>query len=127
MPADAVTYALVAHAWLAWFSAQQRKLIMLGGTYTAENAAQAVANGGQWEQGGLIVLQWGAAHNVRVERQLRGRAGRQGDPGESHVIISLEDPTMYPLQESFKAQESFLSQTPWYFSTCWLAWLNLSP
>jgi hypothetical protein len=28
----------------------------------------------------------------RIELQLRGRAGRQGDPGETLVLVSLEDP-----------------------------------
>lgn len=108
MPADAVTYALVMYAWLTWFAAQQRKLIRLGGPITADRAAAVVAQGRPWEEGGLVVLQWGAAHNGRVERQLRGRAGRQGDPGESHVIISLEDPTMYALNESVVIQERMI-------------------
>jgi hypothetical protein len=95
MPSDAVTYALVVYSWLTWFTAQQRKLIQLGGPLTASAAAQVVANAGLWQDGGLVVMQWGAAHNGRVERQLRGRAGRQGDPGESHVIISLQDPTVF--------------------------------
>src|SRR5690606_3299415 len=30
----------------------------------------------------------------RVDRQLRGRAGRQGDPGSSQFFVSLEDPLM---------------------------------
>lgn len=95
MPSDAVTYALAVHSWLTWFTAQQRKLIQLGGPLTATSAAQVVADGGEWQEGGLVVMQWGAAHNGRIERQLRGRAGRQGDPGESHVIISLQDPTVF--------------------------------
>lgn len=109
MPDDAVTYALVAHAWLTWFAAQQRKLIRLGGLYSAEAAASTVAYGGVWELGGLMVLQWGAAHNSRIERQLRGRAGRQGDPGETHVIISFKDPTMYSMVDK---AESYLKCVP---------------
>lgn len=110
MPTDVITYALVAHAWLTWFAAQQRKLIRLGGPYEAENAARILTAGGKWNHGGLVVLQWGAAHNGRIERQLRGRAGRQGDPGESHVIISLEDPTMYPMREDVANQEQILQR-----------------
>ena len=30
----------------------------------------------------------------RIDNQLRGRAGRQGDPGESRFYISLEDDLM---------------------------------
>ena len=29
--------------------------------------------------------------NSRVDRQLRGRAGRQGDPGQSQIYVSLDD------------------------------------
>ena len=29
--------------------------------------------------------------NSRVDRQLRGRSGRQGDPGYSQIFVSLDD------------------------------------
>lgn len=41
--------------------------------------------------GGLLVLGSSKHDSRRVDNQLRGRAGRQGDPGESQFIISLED------------------------------------
>lgn len=41
--------------------------------------------------GGLAVIGIGRMANVRLERQARGRAGRQGDPGTSCFFISLED------------------------------------
>jgi preprotein translocase subunit SecA len=41
--------------------------------------------------GGLLVLGCARNDSRRVDNQLRGRAGRQGDPGESKFIISLED------------------------------------
>jgi len=43
------------------------------------------------QAGGLHVI--GTAHHdsVRIDNQLRGRAGRQGDPGSSQFFISLED------------------------------------
>lgn len=41
--------------------------------------------------GGLLVLGSSRHDSRRVDNQLRGRAGRQGDPGESQFIISLED------------------------------------
>ena len=41
--------------------------------------------------GGLYVIGTTRHESVRVDRQLRGRAGRQGDPGESRFFISLED------------------------------------
>ncbi|MCR2048545.1 accessory Sec system translocase SecA2 [Acetatifactor muris] len=41
--------------------------------------------------GGLAVIGIGRMDNVRMERQARGRAGRQGDVGSSHFFVSLED------------------------------------
>ena len=40
---------------------------------------------------GLMILGTNRHRSVRIDRQLRGRAGRQGDPGESRFFISLED------------------------------------
>jgi preprotein translocase subunit SecA len=41
--------------------------------------------------GGLYVIGTNRHESRRVDLQLRGRAGRQGDPGESRVFVSLED------------------------------------
>ncbi|MDR1629321.1 MAG: accessory Sec system translocase SecA2 [Oscillospiraceae bacterium] len=41
--------------------------------------------------GGLYVLGTGINPCVRIDNQLRGRSGRQGDPGESRFFISMED------------------------------------
>jgi preprotein translocase subunit SecA len=43
------------------------------------------------EAGGLIILGTERHESRRVDNQLRGRAGRQGDPGESRFYLSLED------------------------------------
>ena len=43
------------------------------------------------ELGGLAVIGIGRMANTRQERQARGRAGRQGDPGTSRFFVSLED------------------------------------
>ncbi len=43
------------------------------------------------ELGGLAVIGIGRMENTRLERQARGRAGRQGDPGSSQFFVSLED------------------------------------
>ena len=41
--------------------------------------------------GGLYVIGTNRNESRRIDEQLKGRAGRQGDPGESRFIISLED------------------------------------
>ncbi len=41
--------------------------------------------------GGLLVLGTNRHESRRIDHQLRGRAGRQGDPGESEFHVSLED------------------------------------
>jgi len=46
------------------------------------------------EQGGLFVLGTERHEARRIDNQLRGRAGRQGDPGESRFFLSLEDDLM---------------------------------
>ena len=44
--------------------------------------------------GGLAVIGVGRMSSIRQERQTRGRAGRQGDPGFSKFFVSLEDEVM---------------------------------
>jgi preprotein translocase subunit SecA len=44
--------------------------------------------------GGLYVIGTNRHESRRIDNQLRGRAGRQGDPGSSRFYISLEDPLM---------------------------------
>ncbi len=46
------------------------------------------------EAGGLAILGTERHESRRVDRQLRGRAGRQGDPGSSTFYVSLEDDLM---------------------------------
>jgi len=46
------------------------------------------------EAGGLIILGTERHESRRVDNQLRGRAGRQGDPGASRFFLSLEDDLM---------------------------------
>ena len=46
------------------------------------------------ELGGLAVIGIGRMENVRMERQARGRSGRQGDAGPSQFFVSLEDDLM---------------------------------
>ncbi len=44
--------------------------------------------------GGLFILGTERHESRRIDNQLRGRAGRQGDPGQSHFYLSLEDDLM---------------------------------
>lgn len=46
---------------------------------------------GVYELGGLAVIINEHMENSRVDRQLRGRSGRQGDPGVSQIYVSLDD------------------------------------
>ena len=46
------------------------------------------------EAGGLYIIGTERHESRRIDNQLRGRAGRQGDPGESRFFLSLEDDLM---------------------------------
>ena len=58
--------------------------IKLGGAQEKDRAAVV-------EAGGLAVIGTGRHRTARLDNQLRGRAGRQGDPGLSLFFVSLED------------------------------------
>ncbi|GBR49302.1 preprotein translocase subunit SecA [Neokomagataea thailandica] len=59
----------------------------------AERIQQEVAKGHEavMSSGGLYVIGTERHESRRVDNQLRGRAGRQGDPGNSRFFLSLED------------------------------------
>ncbi len=60
-----------------------------------EHAASAAADHEQVIQaGGLFILGTERHESRRIDNQLRGRAGRQGDPGASRFYLSLEDDLM---------------------------------
>ncbi|MCF8604151.1 accessory Sec system translocase SecA2 [Gordonia sp. HY442] len=61
--------------------------IRLGGSKGDDDERDAVV-----ELGGLCVVGTGRYDTERLDNQLRGRAGRQGDPGRSVFFSSLEDP-----------------------------------
>jgi preprotein translocase subunit SecA len=63
--------------------------IILGGNPPDENNAKKVK-----ELGGLFVLGTERHEARRIDNQLRGRAGRQGDSGMSQFFVSLEDELM---------------------------------
>lgn len=60
--------------------------IILGGNPPTPEERERVI-----KAGGLFVLGTERHEARRIDNQLRGRAGRQGDPGESQFIVSLED------------------------------------
>jgi preprotein translocase subunit SecA len=62
---------------------------------TAKHEAEMRADGDKVrELGGLYVLGTERHDSRRIDNQLRGRSGRQGDPGESRFYLSLEDELM---------------------------------
>jgi preprotein translocase subunit SecA len=81
--------------------------IVLGGSLDAAIAeaneeADVAAIEGQWQQRHKGVLTAGGLHIIgterhesrRIDNQLRGRSGRQGDPGSSRFYLSMEDTLM---------------------------------
>ncbi|MFL0804426.1 MAG: preprotein translocase subunit SecA [Agarilytica sp.] len=83
--------------------------IVLGGNWEAEVAAlstpteeQIEAIKADWQKRHALVIEAGGLHIIgterhesrRIDNQLRGRAGRQGDPGLSRFYLSLEDNLM---------------------------------
>lgn len=63
------------------------------------------------ELGGLAVIGIGRMPNIRLERQARGRAGRQGDPGSSQFFVCLEDDTISSVGE--KVLEKYVDKDRW--------------
>ncbi|MDH4358762.1 MAG: preprotein translocase subunit SecA [Candidatus Berkelbacteria bacterium] len=63
--------------------------IILGGNPPVSGEAQKVI-----DAGGLFVLGTERHESRRIDNQLRGRSGRQGDPGDSQFYISMEDDLM---------------------------------
>lgn len=60
-------------------------------TNMAGRGTDIVLGDGVANVGGLLVLGTEKHESRRIDNQLRGRSGRQGDPGESQFFISLED------------------------------------
>jgi preprotein translocase subunit SecA len=61
--------------------------------------------------GGLFVLGTERNENRRIDNQLRGRSGRQGDPGASKFFISLQDDLMRIFGPNLKMLDYSLSKT----------------
>ncbi len=63
--------------------------IKLGGNPASANEARFIR-----EVGGLFILGTERHDARRIDNQLRGRSGRQGDPGETQFFVSMEDSLM---------------------------------
>jgi preprotein translocase subunit SecA len=63
--------------------------IVLGGNPSTEQEQEEVK-----KIGGLVVIGTERHESRRIDNQLRGRAGRQGDPGSSQFFVSMEDDLM---------------------------------
>ena len=86
----------------AKYHAQEAEIIALAGQKGAVTIATNMAGRGTDiklgegvpELGGLKIIGTERHESRRIDNQLRGRSGRQGDPGESRFYISLEDDLM---------------------------------
>jgi preprotein translocase subunit SecA len=73
------------------------------------------------DSGGLHIIGTERHESRRVDNQLRGRAGRQGDPGSSRFYLSLQDPLMRifasdrvaAIMNKFKLPEGEAIEHPW--------------
>ena len=86
----------------ATFHEQEAEIVAQAGQHGAVTIATNMAGRGTdlkldedaREAGGLKIIGTERHESRRIDNQLRGRAGRQGDPGESQFFISLEDDLM---------------------------------
>lgn len=74
-------------------AAGQRGAIMIA-TNMAGRGTDIKLGEGIAESGGLFVMGTSRHQSRRIDRQLRGRCARQGDPGSSLFYVSFEDPLM---------------------------------
>ncbi len=117
----------------AKFHELEAEIVAEAGTFGAVTIATNMAGRGtdiklddkSREAGGLKIIGTERHESRRIDNQLRGRSGRQGDPGQSQFFISLEDDLMRlfgseKLMSTFKAlgiqedepiQHSMLSNT----------------
>lgn len=78
-----------------------QKNVVTVATSMAGRGTDICLGSGVKELGGLCVLGIGRMNNTRDERQARGRAGRQGEPGVSIFYTSLEDDVCEILGDDF--------------------------
>ncbi|MGM1050585.1 MAG: accessory Sec system translocase SecA2 [Bacillota bacterium] len=124
---DLVRKGIPCHVLNAQHDQQEAEIIsragVLGAVTVSTNMAgrgvDIILGGGDPEEykkvvalGGLYVIGTNLHESSRVDKQLRGRAGRQGDPGSSRFIISLEDDILlkFGLKEALPKEYCSLRQ-----------------
>ena len=109
--------------------ARESEIVALAGQRSAVTVATNMAGRGTdiklgegvAELGGLYVIGSSRHDSRRIDRQLRGRSARQGDPGASRFYVSLEDNLMrlfgsdriVKIMERFGMEEGEDLQHPW--------------
>ena len=88
---DAHEAAIIASAGDASAPSRSRRTWPGAAPTSCSAAATPCEHGGVAALGGLYVIGTNRHESRRIDDQLRGRAGRQGDPGSSRFFISLED------------------------------------
>src|SRR5258706_11244149 len=116
----------------AKYHQQEAEIVSQAGQRAAVTIATNMAGRGTDIKLGLGVADLGGLHILgterhesrRIDRQLRGRAGRQGDPGSSRFYLSLEDDLMRlfgserisGLMQRMGVQEGEVIEHPWVTS-----------
>jgi preprotein translocase subunit SecA len=108
---------------IAWVKGRGIDLQAVGKVPDPEAAVDLSAQADDYvvEPGGLHIIGSERHESRRIDRQLRGRAGRQGDPGASQFFLSLEDDLMRlfgsdriaSIMDRLGAQEGEVITHPW--------------
>ncbi len=124
----------IPHAVLnAKFHEQEAEIVAMAGKKGAVTIATNMAGRGTdikldsevKDLGGLLVIGTERHESRRIDNQLRGRSGRQGDPGESQFYVSMQDDLMrlfggdrmLRMMEALKLPEDMPIQNGWLSNT----------
>ena len=95
--------------------------IVLGGNIESDIDLQKNNHNDIVKKGGLHIIGTERHESRRIDNQLRGRSGRQGDPGSSRFFLSLEDPLLRifasdrvaTIMDKLKMPENEAIEHPW--------------